>query len=89
MPYVERDGGTIVGVFGRPQSFTSEWVADDDPEVVVYKSHPPTPVADRVKASLSSDAVLSALVRKLAKDAGIAEKDLVDSIAAEAKDVGP
>ena len=89
MPYVERDNGNIVGAFGRPQSFASEWVADDDVELVAFKNPPVKPISDQVKSRLAADPVLAALVRKLAKDSATTEQAMIDAIAAEAKDVRP
>lgn len=44
MPYVQRTGGAISGVFANFQpGFAEEWLDDDHPEVVAYLS-PPDPI---------------------------------------------
>ena len=45
MPYVQRDGGVVVGTFPNPQpGYAEEWLEDDDAEVIAYLNPPaPTP----------------------------------------------
>ena len=39
MPYVQRnDAGAIIGLYANSQSFASDFLADDDPIVVAYRS---------------------------------------------------
>jgi hypothetical protein len=42
MPFVQRTGGTVVAMFARPQANASEWLAEDNAEVLAFR----TAVAD-------------------------------------------
>jgi hypothetical protein len=38
MPYVQRDeAGDIIVLYENPQSFTSEFLPDDDPQIVAFQ----------------------------------------------------
>lgn len=85
--YVRRDDeGNITAAYTVPQKNPAvEPISPDDPELLAFLDPPSAPVADQVKESLAGNAALAALVRKLAKDAGVTEQEMIDGIAAEAK----
>ena len=58
--YVQREDGVIVGVFARPQDFTSEWIDDDSQEIADFNEraaamYKPAPSIEDVIAVLSDD----------------------------------
>lgn len=64
------------------------WVeAGNTPDPMPAEPPKPTP-AESVKAMLATDPALGALIRKLAKDAGVTETKMIDDVAAEAVALG-
>lgn len=64
MPFVERDAGTIVGLYRRLQpSRAEELLADDDPEVVAYRNPPPPTDQERIDTAFNADSDTFKLVR--------------------------
>jgi hypothetical protein len=89
MGYVRRDGGgSITACFALPQtSIVVEPIADDAPELLAFLNPPKPSAADLVEGGITTNPMLSALVRRLAKHEGITERELLDEIRAEAKAV--
>jgi hypothetical protein len=60
------------------------WLAEGNtPDPIPTK--PVIVPADQVKAAIAADPALAAFARKLAKDGGVTEQEMIDGIAAEAK----
>lgn len=63
MPYVERDGnGDITGVFNVKQpSIAEELLADNDPEIVAFRTPPPPP--PKSAATLTAEELATQMIK--------------------------
>ena len=89
MPYVRRDGGgAIDGCFGLLQpGIAEEWLDETNPEVVAFRNPLKPSIGDTVENGIVSDPILIAFVRRTATKEGITERELLDEICAEAREV--
>lgn len=63
MPYVERDGGTVVGLYANKQpGLPEEFLDDNDPEVVAFRNPPPPTNDDIYNLTIQNQKVLKAIV---------------------------
>jgi hypothetical protein len=85
MPYVQRRDGKINGLFRWPVCGVAEkdqeFLADDNPEVVAYKTPPSE--AEKAEATLTKDPVFRRLIAVLADKFGTTARELMDEIIAK------
>jgi hypothetical protein len=81
MPWVEREQGQIIRMFGSIQAGRAEEkLASDHPDVVAFHAARTarfTPEA-RMRGAILDDPFRKALVKLLASDRGITNKEMVD-----------
>jgi hypothetical protein len=86
MRYLHRcpETNRVLGHFANPQSYATECVPDDHPDIEAYKAHrdfqrnPPVPV--RVNSTVIKSAWARGLTRLLAKQMNLTEGELVQMI---------
>ena len=52
MPYVKRDeSNKVEGLYRRQQEFATEFLSEDNPEVVAFRNPPPPSASERIDAA--------------------------------------
>lgn len=77
MPFVQRTSGEITGIFANLQpGFAEEWLPDDDPAIVAYRT-----VTTRARLdSLSVSSFQAQAAMAMAKEKGITDFDLLAKV---------
>ena len=81
MPYVERDGGKIAGLYANAQTWTAEFLPDDHPDVVAFLNPSPPPVTSVSARQFKMQLAIGGL--KTAVDVWVSAQDDLTQIAYE------